>query len=148
LPKLSAGLGKIRESLGTKKEEGVIKMVYEEVEDISIDYGVSEKANNILLVPADFPWSDIGDWKVAYDVSKKDKEGNVVIFEKGKGEFVGIETKNCLVHFSDELIATIGVEDLIIVDTKDALLVCRKDKAQGVKKLVNFLKEKGKLEYL
>ncbi|TSC54414.1 MAG: nucleotidyltransferase [Microgenomates group bacterium LiPW_31] len=148
LPKLSAGLGKIRESLGTKKEEGVIKMVYEEAEDISIDYGISEKANNILLVPADFPWSDIGDWKVAYDVSKKDKDGNVVIFEKGKGEFVGIETKNCLVHFSDELIATIGVEDLIIVDTKDALLVCRKDKAQGVKKLVNLLKEKGKLEYL
>lgn len=148
LPKLAVGLEKIRESLGTKEEKRVIKMVYEEAEDISIDYGVSEKVSNMLLVPADFPWSDIGDWNVAYDVSKKDNQGNVVIFEKGKGEFVGMETKNCLIHFSDELIATIGVENLIIVDTKDAVLVCRKDRAQEVKKLVNLLKEKGKLEYL
>jgi len=132
--------------INDKKE--VIERVYQEVESISIDYGVSEKSKNILLVPADFPWSDIGDWKVAYDISKKDKEGNVVIFEKGKGEYVGMETKNCLIHFSDELIATIGVENLIIVDTKDALLVARKDKAQDVKKLVNFLKEKGKDKYL
>lgn len=148
LPKLSVGLEEIRESLGTKKEESIIRKVYEEAEDISIDYGVSEKADNMLLVPADFPWSDIGDWKVAYDISKKDKEGNVVIFEKGKGEFVGMETKNCLIHFSDELIATIGVENLIIIDTKDALLVARKDRAEEVKKLVNLLKEKGKLKYL
>lgn len=148
LPKLAVGLGKIRKSLGTPQEKRVIKMVYEEAEDVSIDYGVSEKADNMLLVPADFPWSDIGDWKVAYDISKKDKEGNVVIFEKGKGEYVGMETKNCLIHFSDELIATIGIENLIIVDTKDALLIARKDKAQEVKKLVNFLKEKGKDKYL
>ncbi|PJE67399.1 mannose-1-phosphate guanylyltransferase [Candidatus Shapirobacteria bacterium CG10_big_fil_rev_8_21_14_0_10_40_9] len=148
LPKTAAGIEKIRESLETSKEKEVIERVYQEVESISIDYGVSEKSKNILLVPADFPWSDIGDWKVAYDISKKDKEGNVVIFEKGKGEYVGMETKNCLIHFSDELIATIGVENLIIVDTKDALLVARKDKAQDVKKLVNFLKEKGKDKYL
>jgi mannose-1-phosphate guanylyltransferase len=148
LPKLAVGLEKIRESLGTPQEKKVIKITYEEAEDISIDYGVSEKASNMLLVPAEFPWSDIGDWKAAYDISKKDNQGNVIIFEKGKGEFVGMETKNCLVHFSDELITTIGVENLIIVDTKDALLVCRKDRAEEVKKLVNLLKEKGKLKYL
>lgn len=102
----------------------------------------------MLLVPSTFSWSDVGDWKVAYDISKKDENGNVIIFEKGKGEYVEIDTKNCLVHFSDQLIATIGVENLIIVDTKDAVLVCRKDRAEEVKKLVNLLKDKGKLKYL
>lgn len=148
LPKMAAQLETVRKNIGAAKEKETIKKVYEEAEEISIDIGVSEKARNMLLVPSTFSWSDIGDWKVAYDISKKDENGNVIIFEKGKGEFVGIDTKNCIVHFSDQLIATIGVENLIIVDTKDAVLVCRKDRAEEVKKLVNLLKEKGKLEYL
>lgn len=148
LPKLAVGLEEIRESLDHKGFKQVIKKVYEEAEDISIDYGVSEKADNLLLVPSDFVWSDVGDWKVAYDLAKKDPNGNVVIHEKGDGEFIGIETKNCLVHFSDQLVATIGVKDLIIVDTKDVLLIARKDKAQEVKNLVNRLQKEGKKKYL
>lgn len=146
LPKLAVQLEKIRKALGTTEEKKVIKNVYEEAEEISIDYGISEKAKNMLLVPASFSWSDIGDWKVAYDISSKDKNGNVVIFEKGKGSHIGLETENCLIHFSDQLVATIGVNDLIIVDTKDALLVARKDKAQEVKTLVNLLSEKKKFK--
>ncbi len=148
LPKLDSGLQKIKEALGTIKERRVIEEVYREMDSISIDYGISEKAKNLVLIPCDFSWSDVGDWKVVYDVSKKDKEGNVVIFEKGRGEYVGMETKNCLIHFSDELITTVGVEDLIIVDTKDTLLIAKKERAQDVKELVNFLKEKGKDKYL
>ncbi len=133
---------------GTNNEKKVIQDVYKEAEEISIDYGISEKAQNMLLVPASFSWSDVGDWKVAYDVSRKDKNGNVVIFEKGKGSYVGLETENCLIHFSDQLVATIGVSDLIIVDTKDALLIAKKDKAEEVKTLVNWLQEKKKRKYL
>lgn len=148
MPKLSKQLDTIRESFGTKKEKEIIQKIYEEADDVSIDIGVSEKANNILLVPSSFQWSDIGDWKVAYDISKKDKDNNVVIFEKGKGEYVGIDTDNCLIHFSDQLVATIGISDLIIVDTKDALLVARKNRSQDVKTLVNLLNSKKKAKYL
>lgn len=148
LPKTASGLEEIRGALGAANEKKILVKAYKEAEDISIDFAVSEKSTNMLLVPADFPWSDIGDWKVAYDVSKKDKNGNVVICEKEGGEYRGIDTKNCLIHFSDQLIATIGVEDLIIVDTRDALLIARKDRAEEVKKLVEQLKEEGKKEYL
>jgi mannose-1-phosphate guanylyltransferase len=148
LPKLATSLEMIRKDLGTANGEKTINKVYEEAEDISIDYGVSEKAKNLLLVSSSFSWSDVGDWKVAYDISKKDKDGNVLIYDKGKGEFVGIDTKNCLIHFSDQLITTIGVEDLIIIDTKDVVLVAKKRKAEEVKNLVNLLTKKKKTKYL
>lgn len=148
MPKMFAQLELIRASLGTAKESSTMEKVYEEAEEISIDVGVSEKVRNMLLIPSTFSWSDIGDWKVAYDVSRKDKNKNVIICENEGGEFLGLDTQNCLVHFSDQLVATIGVRDLIIVDTKDALLVVHKDRAQDVKKLVNLLVEKKKLEYI
>ena len=148
LPKMAAQLETIRKSIGTAKEKETIKKVYEEAEEISIDFGVSEKAQNMVLVPSNFSWSDIGDWKVVYDISKKDENNNAIIFEKGKGDYVGIETKNCLIHFSNQLITTIGVDNLIIIDTGDALLVASKDKAQDVKNLVELLREKGKTEFL
>ncbi|MDP3888749.1 MAG: mannose-1-phosphate guanylyltransferase [bacterium] len=148
MPDLFKQLERIRKSIDTSGEKEMIKHVYESALNISIDYGVSEKAKNMLLVPSSFTWSDIGDWKVAYDISKKDKDGNVVIFDKGKGGFLGLDTKDCLIHFSDQLVATIGVKDLIIVDTKDALLIARKDKAEEVKTFVNELLAKKKEEYL
>lgn len=148
MPKMAEQLATIRESLGKPGAKEVLENVYQEAQEQSIDYGISEKADNLLLVASSFAWSDIGDWKVAYDISKKDKDGNVVIFEKGKGEFIGLDTKKCLIHFSDQLIATIGVRDLIIVDTKDILLIARKDKTQEVKNLVNRLIEEKKTKYI
>lgn len=148
LPRMSKKLEEIRESFGTSKEKAVLEKVYEEAQEISIDYGVSEKAENMLLIPSTFSWSDIGDWKVAYDISKKDSHGNVVICEKGKGSYEEVDTENCLIHFSDQLVATIGVKDLIIVDTKDALLIARKDRAQEVKTLVNELIKQKKNKYI
>ena len=148
LPQTAEGINKIRKSLGTPEEKKVIAEVYGSAEKISLDDGVSEKANNLLVVLADFIWSDIGDWKVAYDISPKSEEGNVIIHEKGNGEFMGIDTKNCLVHFSDQLVATIGVEDLIIIDTRDALLITKKERSQEVKGLVNKLIETKKTKYI
>ncbi|MBU1126943.1 mannose-1-phosphate guanylyltransferase, partial [Patescibacteria group bacterium] len=109
----------------------------------------SEKAKNFYMVVGDFGWDDVGDWKNVYDLVKKDKNGNAVLkFGTDKGEFIGIEAKNNLVQFDDQLIALVGVEDLVVVDAGDIVLVCRKDRAQDVKKMVNFLKEKKKEEYL
>lgn len=128
--------------------EQEIKTIYEQAEEISIDYALAEKADNILVISGSFGWSDIGDWQAVWEISEKDTDGNVIVKEDGKGDFVGVETQNCLIQISDELVTTLGVRDLIIVDTKDALMVASKDKAEEVKKLVNLIKEKGKTEFL
>ena len=96
----------------------------------------------MLMIIGDFGWSDIGDWKVVYDLGKKDKKGNVVIKHGEEGEHIGINTKNCLIHFDDELIATVGVENLIIVDAGNLILVANKDKAQDVREIVRELQKK------
>lgn len=146
-PQLSATLEKLKNAVSTKNEEE-IKLTYEQAEEISIDYALAEKADNILVISGSFGWSDIGDWEAVWDISEKDVDGNALVKEGGKGDFVSLETQNCLIQVSDQLVTTIGVKDLLIIDTKDALLVASKDKAQDVKKLTGLLKEKGKTEYL
>ena len=99
------------------------------------------------MVPGDFGWSDIGSWKELHELSPISVEGNVMLGDES-GEHLFIDTKNCLIHSSGRLVATIGVEDLIIVDTVDALLVCPKDRAQEVKSLVERIKKEKRVEYL
>jgi len=147
-PKTFAALKKIEAVFGKKEFLKVMKLAYEKAPDVSIDVAVSEKIKNAFVIPADFGWNDVGDWSVIYELASKDKNGNAIIKFGQKGEFIGLEAKNNLVQFDDQLIAAIGVEDLIIVDTTDAVLICRKKDAQKVKKLVNFLKEKNKIKYL
>ena len=119
-----------------------IDKLYDEVENPnSIDYEVSEKASNIVVIPGDFDWSDVGDWKVVYDLKEKDSNGNVVV-EKGT-DFVNIGSSNSLIEANGKLIALVGLEDVIIVDTNDALLIVAKDKTQDVKKVVEQLARIG-----
>jgi mannose-1-phosphate guanylyltransferase len=147
-PEIYRLLENISAAIGTEREREELEKAYAQAENISIEYAVSEKADNLLLVPADFTWSDIGDWKVAYDLKKKDEAENVIEVFGQNGWHLGVETKNCLVEVENALVATVGVENLIIVQTEDAILVSTKDKAQEVKKIVNALKEKEKKEYL
>jgi len=147
-PKLAGAFKKIHFAWGQNDEKKVIDEVYAVAEDISIDFALAEKADNLALVPASFSWSDIGSWQVIYDVGKKDENGNMIIQLGGKGEIYNVDSKQNLVQFSDRLIALVGVENLVVIDTPDALLVCQKDKSQDVKKIVEMLKEKGKKEYL
>lgn len=149
--KLSPGLWENTQKLETAinlNNEEEIQKVYASAEDLSLDYAVAEKASNMLVIPGDFGWSDVGDWQAVWEVEDKDENGNALIQESGKGEYLGIETKNCLIQVSDQLVTTIGVSNLIIIDTPDALLVASREKAEEVKKLVNLLKEKGETEYL
>jgi len=141
-------LTQIEPALGTKKMIKVMKAAYEQAPAIAVDVAVSEKLTNALMIPAQMGWDDVGDWSIIYELSKKDTDGNVVIKYGQQGEFVGIDAKNNLVQFDDQLIALVGVKDLIVVDTTDAVLVCRRDQAQKVKELVNWLQEKNKKEYL
>lgn len=136
----------VYKAVGTKDQDEVLKREYRLVREDSIDYAISEKTKEMVVIPGDFGWKDIGDWKVIYNISKKDKEKNVVISHGSNGgQYINMDSKNNLIHFDDQLIATVGVENLIIIDTGDAVLICNKDKAQDVKKLVKLLKEKKSL---
>lgn len=147
-PRIFRGAREIQEAWGTKDEQGVIGRVYNQAEDISVDYAVSEKAKNLILVPASFSWSDLGDWEVVWEMSGKDKNGNVALKFGKKGEFYSVASQGNLVQYSDQIITLVGVNDMIIVDTPDAILICHKDKAEDVRKMVQLLKKKGRLEYL
>jgi mannose-1-phosphate guanylyltransferase len=143
LPDLYKDLLTIEKALGTDRESEIIAEVYGDIDPISIDYGIMEKAKNVLMIPGDFAWSDVGSWDVLWEVLEKDENGNVV-----KGTVLSIDTADSLVFGSDKLITLVGVKDLIVVETADALLVCDKKASQDVKKLVEKLEKKNMKEYL
>ncbi|WP_249979292.1 mannose-1-phosphate guanylyltransferase/mannose-6-phosphate isomerase [Vreelandella olivaria] len=107
----------------------------------SVDYAVMEKESQVAVVPLDAGWSDVGSWSALWDVSKKDRANNV-----RNGDVILENTQNCLVHSSHRLVATVGVENLIIVETKDAVLVVSKQEDQRVKQVVEQLKQNGRSE--
>ncbi len=119
--------------------------IYSGIKGISIDYGIMEKATEVAVIPATITWSDIGSWEALYQISSKDKNGNHLY-----GRVISLNTQNSLLYSSasSRLLTTIGVKDLIIVDTADALLVCSRDKSQEVKTLVDILKSQKAAEYL
>ena len=143
LPDLHRGLLEIREALGTDREEEVVGAIYSGLQSVSIDYGVMEKAKEVVVIPGAFDWSDLGSWDALWEVSKKDINGNAV-----RGEFIGIDAANSLIHSSGKLVALIGVKDLLVVETKDALLICRRGRSQDVKKIVESLEKNGMTAYL
>jgi mannose-1-phosphate guanylyltransferase len=108
----------------------------------SIDYAVMERTEDAVMVPLDAGWSDIGSWSALWDVSPRDAEGNVF-----KGDVLGQDTHDSYVHADSRLVATVGVRDLVIVETKDAVLVAHKDQAQEVKHIVERLKHEQRCEY-
>jgi len=145
LPELHLGLMKIKESLGTPKEKAIVPKVYKGLKSISIDYGVMEKADNVLMLTGDFGWSDVGSWDALWEISAKDNQGNVIT---GGSSAIFTDTQGALVYSPKKLIALVGVRDLIIVETKDALLICKKGRSQDVKKVVDTLEAAKKKKYL
>ena len=109
----------------------------------AVDYTVMERTDRLLLVPAAFEWVDVGSWSELADLLHQDAAGNVV-----DGVPVLLDTQNSFISVPDKLVAVIGMSDLVVVDTEDALLVCPKSRAQDVKKVVEMLKQMGKTQYL
>lgn len=110
------------------------------LKSISIDYGIMEKAKRVAVVPAaDIGWSDVGSWEALWEVSAKDPQGNVF-----KGDVIGDGNRNTLAVGKKRLVALIGLEDMVVVDTEDVLLVCRRDQSQAVKNIVERLKANQK----
>ncbi|TFY87679.1 mannose-1-phosphate guanylyltransferase/mannose-6-phosphate isomerase [Pseudomonas kairouanensis] len=111
--------------------------------DDSIDYAVMEKTSDAVMVPLQAGWSDIGSWSALWEASEKDAHGNVI-----RGDGLALQTRDTYVHADSRLVATVGVQDLIIVETKDAVLVAHKDQVQQVKAIVEQLKQAGRHEHL
>jgi len=111
---------------------------FDKMPSISIDYAVMEKSSKIALVKLESDWNDLGSWKSIYDVSQKDSDGNVKI-----GHVLDEGSKNSLMYSSSKLVATIGLEDTVIVETEDAILACKADKTQDVKKIFDTLKKQN-----
>lgn len=143
LPVLHSGLTKIDEVLNTGEYQEVLKEIYAGLPKISIDYGVMEKAKNVLVLPADFGWDDVGSWSALRSYKEKDGNGNVL---EGKG--VLVDTSNTFVSSTEKVVATLGVKDLVIVEAEDSILVCHQERAQDIKKLVRALEENGFHEIL
>lgn len=139
LPDLNKGLEKIGESLGTAEEDTAIKKEYGKVEKTSIDYGIIEKTKKLLVIPADFGWSDVGTWETLHQVLLELNESKDI----SRGNHAGIETENCLVlSNSEKLIATVGLNNVVIIDTPDATLICDTKHSHKVKDLLEKLENK------
>jgi mannose-1-phosphate guanylyltransferase len=119
--------------------------IYAGIKGESIDFGVMEKADNVMVVPADFGWSDVGSWRALPEVLPAGLDGNVALSVR---EVLTLDSRNCLVSAGNKLVALVGVDELVVVDTPDSLLVCHRDRAQDVKKIVELLEQRGLTDYL
>jgi len=144
LPEHASRLAAIRAAFGTSRLPAVLADEYPSIPRISIDFGVMEKADNVAVVEADFGWDDVGSWPAAASHRPADDRGNVA-----EGQAVLQDARGCAVFSEDgHLVAGLGVEDLVIVHTKDATLVCRRDRATDLKALVEEIRARGLTEYL
>jgi mannose-1-phosphate guanylyltransferase len=138
MPELYKSLTKLKATFGTPNEKEGVKKYYEEAPSISIDYGVMERAQNVALVLGDFSWDDIGAWDSMERIHSRGKDGNIIL-----GNHLCIDTKESIVVSDEELIATLGVSGLIVVNAGGATLVCSKEKAGEVRRIVELLKKKN-----
>lgn len=138
MPESNAALKEITAKAGTADERAAIENYYRVVEKISIDNAVLEKADNVAVLAAEFQWNDVGSWTSASAHWPEDEKGNRL-----KGEIKLLESENCIVgNYHEGLVGVIGLSDVVVIRTGDAVLVCAKDKVQDVKKLLTGLDEK------
>lgn len=140
MPESYAGLLRIGEAVATPDAGRILAEVWPQIRKISLDFGIMEHARRVSVIPVDIGWSDIGSWGALLDVLTGDEHGNVC----ADGELLAVDTQGTYVRSAGRLVATIGLQDVIIVDTPDALLVCPRARAEEVKELVGRLAVEGK----
>lgn len=143
IPELFDGLVEIKNKLGSRGESECVSSVYRRIQSISIDYGVMEHAKNVKVVKGNFGWSDVGSWEEVYEISDKDDDQVA-----SKGPFIAIDSKKCLFDVPHKLVAAIGIDNIIVVETDDALLICDRSQAQRVKELVDEMKQNNLNQFL
>lgn len=134
LPDLYACLIEMSNAIGTAAEEKVVEEEYKRVDGISIDFGIMEKAQDVVVLKTNLDWDDIGNWNALSKYYVKDDENNII-----NGLFSSIDTHNCMIFGDSRLIATIGLNNLLVVDTGDTLLICDRERDQDIKEMVRQL---------
>ncbi|MDP2917897.1 MAG: mannose-1-phosphate guanylyltransferase [bacterium] len=144
LPDTYKRLRKIQSALGTKDASRVLQEQYSKIKPISIDYGIVEKTKKILTIPAEFGWSDVGQWQAVKEILTPEQAKNYI-----RCRHVGLDTDGSLIYApAKKLVATIGLRDMVVIDTEDILLICPKNRSQDVKKIVQKLEAEGAKKYL
>ncbi len=140
LPDWAGYFDGISNSLGTSNELSAVSAFYRSIGAGSIDKLVLEKSGSTLVIPVDFPWSDLGSWKALDEYLRREAGENIV-----RGEGISIDSSNCMIFGGERVVAIVGVEDIIVVDSGDGILVLDKNKSQDVRKVVEELNKSGKV---
>ncbi len=143
MPELYTQLMDVKSAFGGPEAQNIFTRVWNQVAEQTIDYGVMEHARDVVVLPADIGWTDVGNWASLAELLPTDKEGNIFV-----GPYKEIDTHNTLVFGGKRLVATIGLKDIVIVDSEDALLVCAKSREQEVRDIVELLKNNGESHWL
>lgn len=143
MPDLYEGLAEIEKSLSTKNFKEELKTVYAQLKKISIDYGIMEKSSKVYLTKGTFNWSDVGSWEEVFQLSAKDEKGNST-----EGKVYTNNVNDSYIYSPGKVTAVIGLDNVIVINHEDTVLICRRDKAQDVKEIVEYLKMNKMDEYL
>jgi mannose-1-phosphate guanylyltransferase len=137
IPELGEQLIKLEHAIGTDNYQATLERVYGVIRSISIDYGVMEKASKVFVAKGDFGWSDVGSWDEVVRLTPIDGDGNAL-----RGTVIAKDSHRNYIDAGSKVVATIGVDDVIIVTTDDAVLICKKGRSQDVKEVVDYLRRK------
>lgn len=127
----------LAQNLDVEDFEEKLTFIYKQINPISLDYGILEKSDNVYVVVSSFTWSDLETWDELYRLSMKDARNNVI-----EGDVISIDSKNSFISGNGKMIAVVGIDDVIVVDTDEAILVCKKGESQKVQEVVNVMKRK------
>jgi len=143
MPETYQALVAIKQAFGTAQEESVLRDEFMKMRSMSVDYGILEHADDIYTVPGSFGWDDVGSWLAMERINPTNEFGNVM-----QGNLITVDTKNCILQGGEKLIATVGVQNLIVVDTPDAILICQKENAEDIKRVLENLRICDRNEYI
>ena len=141
-PELYAGMARVGDAI-QHDDESMVEAAYLALKTEAIDYAVLERTRNLLMVRAQFKWHDVGSWADLHDILDQDEAGNFV-----EGEHILIDSRNCMIHSPHKLVAAVGLDGMVVIETEDAILICPKARSQDVRKIVERLKHMGKKEFL
>lgn len=144
LPEIYEGLMEIKKHIGAARYTDSVDEIYRRIRGISIDYGVMQVSERVYVIPTDIGWNDVGSWETVYDISEKDKNKIAGDFE----DLINVDSSECYVYSPEKVVALVGMKNVLVVDTGDALLICKKSHAQKVKDVVDQLQKKGLTELL
>lgn len=144
LPEMEPSFKELVAALGTADGPEIMRTVFPTLPKISVDYGIAEKADKVAVIPAEIGWNDVGSWARLAEVLEQDEsQDNIVV-----GHHLGVDTQGALIYSPHRLIATIGLDDIVVIDTPDATLICPKSRSEDVKEIVEKLKAMGRHDLL